>query len=1215
MGLFDSAPSVQEALAASRARRRKRRPPPSLDDLRSEVSLLEAEQAQFGAPEIEQDKPGVFRTIVDLLSRPNFAIAGLTEELFVNKRSVTTGATRALAEIFSGLGGIEGQKRAFGEVFERGGVPTITLAEAFPALEGTWIGNFGSRGAAGIAADIFLDPLTYVGLGTLKAGKIVSRVGGKPVVRFLNQAGIAERSRITKEIFESLGPDVTTAERRLSKQFFGETDDFSLRRTRTKLQSEIERRTSEFLTDPSTGDIAKQFLEPGGVRFFGKSVASAETIRKFYQPVVRAAGSVPGGDIALETARVLGDGIKGAVNQMFSPWGELGHLPAGEFEVARRLRRDFMNAAAVHRMRLIPIAKQLETTYRKLEKKNPLIGKKWYDIREGVRPNDLVGEEREVFDQTMSFYDSMRDTLLAHGVLTEEQIRRGYIFHAYQNIQDLRKYHWNDESPFSGIISEQFTKERAFDRFEDAVLESRRLNAIQSGRSIGKSLREYPVLIPEYDVFKNLGRYINSHSDALARKAWREEAAQQFGRSIDDFDINAIYDVHVPIVPLDSAVGKSVNNWFIGTTRFKDAVEVAAKVMRIDSSARADISEVILELANAPNKAKGFTKKNKIVGESIAEKLRLRQKLSGLELLEARRIALEQRGQAERLILARNPSRAPLDFNLGKPRPLDQVERSVIKSARAKLRSLPEGGKREFLRRMLTGANSSSQLASMESGLWDEFGEFFPRSLVQSVKDGEIHRPLASTLGERAAEMIPVKTAWTGGVGLHLPRAVYDDMARVNTTLLNTSDFKEFGKMMRAFDWFNNRFKIGVYTLWPASAFRDVYSNIALSMYDIGLQALNPAYHKDAIKILSAGTNKRLMSRFGDDIVSGTDRTIRQLVREAEDFGVWVPGEVFAELAGDPKTAGTFLRKAANMRGYLENEARVLLWLANIRRGASSRASADHVAEFLFNYGEVSRIEREVFRRLIPFYTFTRKNVELQSKILIKNPGMSINQLKPFRGRTEENEQMVQWEAEALKMRMDRDGKTVHMLTGIDLPLRNLDTLWRGDLSRTGRSIMGMVTPLVKTIPEVLLNHDFFLGRDLTRTQSGAAGRLIETLPTPQPVKDWLGYKKKVDDAGRPTYTFDGKRFTLLFRSWMFSRAFSTSDRQFRENMTNGGVEWQRMALDVFTGLRRKEVDMDEQMRRRMNDRIRQLEQSLARRGARERFSRSFVPSNRGELQ
>ena len=74
----------------------------------------------------------------------------------------------------------------------------------------------------------------------------------------------------------------------------------------------------------------------------------------------------------------------------------------------------------------------------------------------------------------------------------------------------------------------------------------------------------------------------------------------------------------------------------------------------------------------------------------------------------------------------------------------------------------------------------------------------------------------------------------------------------------------------------------------------------------------------------------------------------------------------------------------------------------------------------------------------------------------------------------------------------------------------------------------------------------------------------------------------------------------------MFSRAISTSDRQFRDNMAEGGVQWQRMMLDLFTGIRQKDMDLDEQSLKKLKDRMRQLEESLTRRGSMEVFSKPY---------
>lgn len=997
------------------------------DDLAGRIAELESVQQQTGAPGIEEDKPGVFRRILDLLSRPNYAIAGFVEEVGGEEPSVTRGVKRALTEIFSGVGGIQGEKRAFGEVLENLGVGTTTLADAFPALEGTWVGNFGSRGAAGLALDIFTDPLTYMTFGAGTGLRIATSKG----VRYLNRAGADEFTKLVNRNIDEF--------RKLPE--FKAADDVGRTRLADRAVSEAEKQFEAAFMQG--GKVVSDLAEPGGAKLFGATIPGSDQLGK---PMRAALSMLPESVAkpAVEGASQMRDGMLRVIRGIFSPEGALANLPEPIRTRAVRLTNSFFRSSTAHRARLMNEMEPLARAYRKLEKSDPAIGKRWYDVREGVEPRSIITnpDELVLFDETMALYESMGQTLLEHGVLRNEQILPRYIYHTYKNAEDLSQYH-----PRPGVsqpgTKARFEKERIFETYHMAEEESRRLHELSlSLLSRKEADRLYPILEPEYDVFKNMKAYIGAHADVLARKAWREEMAEQFGKTIDEFDFDAVYEARG------------------------------------------------LKPKKTPGSPEDFT-----------------------------------------------PDKVPL---------------------------------------------------------------------VRSIADGEINEAARQVFGADGAQYVAVKSKLTNNELVYLPKAIIDELEQISAPLFNTKDYPAFGKLLKGFDWLNNNFKWGVYTLWPASATRDAYSNVALAMLRTGVSALNPARHIDAVRLMAG---KELGRQFAN-----SGYTLGQLRDLSKTFGVWVPGQVFVEQTGRFKL-GRFRRALTQKRAGIENEARILLWLDEIRRGVDPRSAADTVGQFLFNYGELSRVERDLFRRLIPFYTFTRKNVELQWKMLRRNPGIVANQLKPFRGRTEENEQMVQWEAEALKLRMDKDGKTVHMLTGIDLPLRNVDALWRGDLGRTGRSIVGMITPVIKTIPEVLLNQDFFLGRDLTRTQSSAIGAMLDKLPTPKPVKDWLGYKKEVNEAGKPRYTFDGRRFTLLFRSWMLSRAISTSDRQFRDNITNGGVEWQRMMLDVLTGIRRKDIDLTEQMDRKMKNRVRQLEESLARRGVMSTFSKRYTPKEQGELE
>ena len=48
--------------------------------------------------------------------------------------------------------------------------------------------------------------------------------------------------------------------------------------------------------------------------------------------------------------------------------------------------------------------------------------------------------------------------------------------------------------------------------------------------------------------------------------------------------------------------------------------------------------------------------------------------------------------------------------------------------------------------------------------------------------------------------------------------------------------------------------------------------------------------------------------------------------------------------------------------------------------------AAQEVKKSLFDYSDVSRFERDVLKRFMPFYTWTRKNIPAQLASLVKNP-------------------------------------------------------------------------------------------------------------------------------------------------------------------------------------------------------------------------------------
>jgi len=71
----------------------------------------------------------------------------------------------------------------------------------------------------------------------------------------------------------------------------------------------------------------------------------------------------------------------------------------------------------------------------------------------------------------------------------------------------------------------------------------------------------------------------------------------------------------------------------------------------------------------------------------------------------------------------------------------------------------------------------------------------------------------------------------------------------------------------------------------------------------------------------------------------------------------------------------------------VENNARLAHFIAKREQGLSVADSAASVRKYLFDYNDLSSVERRIFKRVSPFYTFTRKSIPLYAGMLLRDPG------------------------------------------------------------------------------------------------------------------------------------------------------------------------------------------------------------------------------------
>jgi len=81
-------------------------------------------------------------------------------------------------------------------------------------------------------------------------------------------------------------------------------------------------------------------------------------------------------------------------------------------------------------------------------------------------------------------------------------------------------------------------------------------------------------------------------------------------------------------------------------------------------------------------------------------------------------------------------------------------------------------------------------------------------------------------------------------------------------------------------------------------------------------------------------------------------------------------------------------RLGSMIAGFVETQARTANFIANMKRGGSVEQATQHVNKFLFNYNDLTSVQKTWMRTLFPFFTWTFKNTYLQASMALEKPYM-----------------------------------------------------------------------------------------------------------------------------------------------------------------------------------------------------------------------------------
>jgi len=469
--------------------------------------------------------------------------------------------------------------------------------------------------------------------------------------------------------------------------------------------------------------------------------------------------------------------------------------------------------------------------------------------------------------------------------------------------------------------------------------------------------------------------------------------------------------------------------------------------------------------------------------------------------------------------------------------------------------------------------------------------------------------------------------------------------------------------LLRAFDKAQNVWKASVTSIFPAFHGRNAISNVFLNYLDIGLNALNPARHAIASDLLHKNhqyekltrlaygvgkeatkakeelakllSSKVLTDRFGNSYTFGELRNLIKNNRVAfgNDFlGMMDIKDTVAEKLGATalkptekavKYAKQAIPLSSEFVGYragravgniIEQQARLVNFISNLRKTGDPLLAAQRTKQFLFDYQNLSPFEKAFLKRLIPFYTFTRKNLATQVSALLTAPGRIGTEVKVLttigdvlggqKLSEEDKAKLPDWIKQGIGFLAEKKGETITIFGSLQTPFEQPFSALQPN------QLLGSISPFIKVPLEQTSGYSFFYGKPLSEVDNAAGFK-----NAPQAIKDFIGFReitgKRKDGTPFTWYVaLNPERMNLLTNLPPTSRVISALKQVSNQDVATG-----YRLLQQLVGIKPYTFDLEKEERKREIETKKKLEDLLNRAGVIYKFEITGIPKEKKSQQ
>lgn len=191
-----------------------------------------------------------------------------------------------------------------------------------------------------------------------------------------------------------------------------------------------------------------------------------------------------------------------------------------------------------------------------------------------------------------------------------------------------------------------------------------------------------------------------------------------------------------------------------------------------------------------------------------------------------------------------------------------------------------------------------------------------------------------------------------------------------------------------------------------------------------------------------------------------------------------------------------FYKTNQKIGGKIESQGKMHNFIHHLEAGKSFEEAADLANKVQFDYSDLTDFEINTMKRIVPFYTFMRKNIPFQIEQMAEQPGR-YSKVAQFYKDTNKNESD---EERVLKPDSVKDqvalGKGKYFK--LQLPALDINKL------QSSKDIYGMLTPVLKTPLDLIYNRNNYtdqkIGDKLSEKAGYAASNLVPAKKTAETV-------------------------------------------------------------------------------------------------------------------